>query len=35
MHDDFDEQDIAFGRLVSEKYIRFAYGEAPWDPYQP
>ena len=34
MHDDLDEQDLAFGKKVCETYIRFAWGEgAPWPPY--
>ena len=35
MHNDLNEEDLAFARLVSEKYIRFAYGEPPWEPYHP
>ena len=35
MHDDLGENDLAYGQQVSEKYLRFAYGEAPWEPYRP
>lgn len=35
MHDDLGETDLAFGHVVSEKYIHFAHGIAPWDSYAP
>lgn len=35
MHEDLEDEDLAFGQLVAEKYIRFAYGEAPWGQYHP
>lgn len=35
MHADLGEEDLAYGHLVAGKYIGFAYGEAPWEPYHP
>lgn len=35
MHDELNETDLAFGRLVADKYIGFARDKAPWTPYHP